>query len=162
MSSNSIWPIDRTSFRCYHSGPDWNREQWQLKVLHIPQNSSITGTSPSDFLVSYLANSLGVLTLFRDTVSVFYNPSRLGCLIRCLLQSSLIQLNVLLYPLTQKQVSKETYLTAFTNTFAPNIIFFLFKSHHVIYIWNLQLIYPPFLSGDLGVDFSSFFLLCNH
>ena len=28
-------------------------------VLHIPQNSSITGTSPSDCLVSYPGHSLG-------------------------------------------------------------------------------------------------------
>ena len=28
-------------------------------VLHIPQSSSITGTSPSDCLVSYLGHSLG-------------------------------------------------------------------------------------------------------
>ena len=35
-------------------GSDSNKE-----VLHIPQNSSITGTSPSDCLVSYLGHSLG-------------------------------------------------------------------------------------------------------
>ena len=28
-------------------------------VLHIPQNSSITGASPSDYLVSYPGHSLG-------------------------------------------------------------------------------------------------------
>ena len=34
-------------------GSDGNDE-----VLRIPQNSSITGTSPSDYLVSYLGHSL--------------------------------------------------------------------------------------------------------
>ena len=43
-------------------------------VLHIPQSSSITGTSPSDCLVSYSGHLLeGVLTLYRDAVSVFYS-----------------------------------------------------------------------------------------
>ena len=40
--------------KCFHSGPEWTREQWQSRVHHIPQSSSITGVSPSDFLVSYL------------------------------------------------------------------------------------------------------------
>ena len=45
-----------------------------------PQSPSITGTSPSDCLVSYPGHSLGggVLLLCRGAVSVFYNPSRLG------------------------------------------------------------------------------------
>ena len=48
-------------------------------VLCIPQNSSITGFSPSDCLMSYLGHSLvGVLPLYRDTVSVFCNPRWLG------------------------------------------------------------------------------------
>ena len=48
-------------------------------VLHIPQSSSIPGTSPSDCLESYLIPSLwGVIPLWRDSVNVFYNPSWLG------------------------------------------------------------------------------------
>ena len=41
-------------------------------VLCIPQSSSITGTSPSDCLVSYAGHSLGVgvLTFGRDSVGV--------------------------------------------------------------------------------------------
>ena len=38
------------------SGPGINGNKG---VLHIPQSSSITGTSPSDYLVSYLRHSLG-------------------------------------------------------------------------------------------------------
>ena len=36
-------------------------------VLCIPQSSSITGTLPSDCLVSYLGHSLGVLTPLHST-----------------------------------------------------------------------------------------------
>ena len=44
-------------------------------VLLIPQNTSITGTSPSDCLVSYPGQLLGGR---GDAVGVFYNPSRRG------------------------------------------------------------------------------------
>ena len=48
------------------------------RVLCIPQSSSITGTLPSDCLVSYSGHSLGgVLTLCREAVGVFYSPSQL-------------------------------------------------------------------------------------
>ena len=50
-------------------------------VLCIPQSSSITGTSPSDCLMSYSRTLIefgGVLPLCRGAVSVFYNPSRQG------------------------------------------------------------------------------------
>ncbi len=49
-------------------------------VLCILQSSSITGTSPSDCLVSYQGNLWGVcvcgfLPLCRGAVSVFYSPN---------------------------------------------------------------------------------------
>ena len=49
-------------------------------MLRIPQGSSITGTSPSDWLVLYTGHSLGVgvLPLCRGAVDVFYSSSRLG------------------------------------------------------------------------------------
>ena len=52
-------------------------------MLRIPQSSSITGTSPSDCLLSYPGYSFvgGVLPLCRDAVGVFYCLSRLGKLI---------------------------------------------------------------------------------
>ena len=46
-------------------------------VLHIPQSSSITRTSPSDCLVSYPGH-LFFLTLSRGAVSVFYSSNPLG------------------------------------------------------------------------------------
>ena len=58
------------------SGPGSNGNEG---VLRIPQSPSITGTSPSDCLVSYPEHTLeGVLPLCRGAVSVFYSPSRLG------------------------------------------------------------------------------------
>ena len=41
-------------------------------VLHIPQNSSIAGTSPSDCLVLNSGHPSG------GAVGVFYSPNRLG------------------------------------------------------------------------------------
>ena len=53
MSKSSIRPIDRvpsgvTTFGLSGSGSDSNE-----RVLRIPQSSSITGSSPSDCLISY-------------------------------------------------------------------------------------------------------------
>ena len=45
--------------KCYYCGPEWTREQWLWRVLWMPQISSITETSPSDCLVSYLWHSVG-------------------------------------------------------------------------------------------------------
>ena len=59
MQFSSLWPIDRTLSSAttpVQSGPEINANEG---VLHIPQSSSITGTSPSDSLVSYPGHSLG-------------------------------------------------------------------------------------------------------
>ena len=53
------------------SGPGSNSNEG---VHRIPQSSSITGDSPSDYLVSYPGHSLGG----GSAVVVFYSPSRLG------------------------------------------------------------------------------------
>ena len=38
MTNNSIWLIDRTLIRCYHSRPEWTEEQWQWKdTPHSPK-----------------------------------------------------------------------------------------------------------------------------
>ena len=50
-------------------------EWWQWRYI---QGSSVIGTSPSDYLASYLWHSIGVLPLCRGAVGVFYKPSRLG------------------------------------------------------------------------------------
>ena len=66
---------------CYHSGPEWNWEWCQWRVLGIPQSSSNTGTSSSDWLVLYPGHSLLFVisrTHCREAVGVFYHPSQLG------------------------------------------------------------------------------------
>ena len=58
MFNNTIWPIDRTlscATTSDKSGPGGDVNEG---VIHIPQSSSITGTSPSDCLMSYTAHSL--------------------------------------------------------------------------------------------------------
>ena len=77
---SSIWPIDRILSGATTPGQSGPGSDCNEGVLHIPQSSSITGTSPSDCLVSYPEHLLsgGVLSLCRDAVSVFYSPSQLG------------------------------------------------------------------------------------
>ena len=55
---SSIWPIDRTLSSA--TTPDQSKpgSDGNKKVLCIPQSSSISGTSPSDCLVSYPGHSL--------------------------------------------------------------------------------------------------------
>ena len=58
------------------SGPGSDRNEEVPSITYI---SSITGTSPSDCLVSYIGHSLGwVLPLCREAVGVFYGSSRLS------------------------------------------------------------------------------------
>ena len=75
-----VWPIDRTLSGA--TTPDQSRpgSDSNERVQHLPQSSSITGTSPSDCLVPYPGQSLarGFLPLCRVPVDVFYSPSRLG------------------------------------------------------------------------------------
>ena len=56
MSNSSIWPIDRTLSGATTLGQSGPGSDDNEGVLHIPQNSSITGTSPSDCLVSHPEN----------------------------------------------------------------------------------------------------------
>ena len=49
------------------------------EVLRITPIPCITGTSPSDYLVSYSGDSLGGgLHLCKEILDVFYSPNRLG------------------------------------------------------------------------------------
>ena len=48
-------------------------------VLHIPQNSSITGTSPSDYLVSYIQDAhWGSLTPLQRSSRCILQPQLTG------------------------------------------------------------------------------------
>ena len=55
---SSIWPIDRTLSGATTPSQSWPGSNGNEGVLCIPQSSSITGTSPSDCLVSYTGHSL--------------------------------------------------------------------------------------------------------
>ena len=57
---SSIWPIDRTLSSATTPDQSGTGSDGNEGVLHIPQSSSITGTSPSDCLVSYPGHSWGV------------------------------------------------------------------------------------------------------
>ena len=54
MSNNSIRPIDRTLSGATTPNQSEPGSNGIEGLLHIPQSSSITGTSPSDFLESYI------------------------------------------------------------------------------------------------------------
>ena len=57
---SSIWPIDRTLSGATTPGKSGLGSDGNKEVLRVSQSSSITGTSPSDCLVSYPEHSLGV------------------------------------------------------------------------------------------------------
>ena len=59
MQFSSIEPIDRALSGATTPGQSGPGSDDNEGVLHIPQSSSIAGTSPSDCLVSYPGHSLG-------------------------------------------------------------------------------------------------------
>ena len=59
---SSIWPIDRTLSGATTPGQSKPGTDGNEGVLRIPKSSSITGTSSSDSLVSYLGYSSGSVT----------------------------------------------------------------------------------------------------
>ena len=56
---SSSWPIDRTLSGATTPGQSEPKSDANKVILQIPRSSSITRTSPSDCLVSYLVHSLG-------------------------------------------------------------------------------------------------------
>ena len=48
---SSIWPIDKNLSDATTLGQSGPGSDGSKGILHIPQSSSITGTSPSDYLV---------------------------------------------------------------------------------------------------------------
>ena len=58
MLNGSIWPIDWTLSSATIPGLSRPGSDVNDRVLCIPQSSSITGSSPSDCLMSYLGHSL--------------------------------------------------------------------------------------------------------
>ena len=92
--------------------PLWAKVDGNEGVLCLPQSSSITGTSPSDCLVSYPGHSLGVLPLCRLAVGVFYSSSRLGNTTNGLYFISLKHTCKLtnLYKIKEKLINKTEYV----------------------------------------------------
>ena len=76
---SSIWFIDRTLSGATILGQSEPGSDGNGEVLRISQSSCITGTSPSDCLVSYPGHSLGGgLHLCREAVGIFYSTSWMG------------------------------------------------------------------------------------
>ena len=64
-----IRPIDRILAGATTQSQSGPRSDGNEGVLHIPQNSSISGTSPSDCLVSYPGHLFeGVLTFLQRNI----------------------------------------------------------------------------------------------
>ena len=90
---SSIWPIDRTISGATTPGQCAPGSDGNKDILRLPQNSSITGASLSDCLMSYSVYSLvvvgvlysptdwprieGVLPICIDAIVVFYRPTLL-------------------------------------------------------------------------------------
>ena len=79
MLISSIQPIDKTLSDATTMGQSGPESDSNKGVLCISQSSSIIGTSPLDYLVSYLGYLLGEAYSFcQDAVGVFYNPNQLS------------------------------------------------------------------------------------
>ena len=75
-----MWPKDRALSGATTPGQNGPGRDDNEGVLRIPQSSSITGTSPSDCLMSYIWTLVAgdVLPPCRDAVCKFYRSSQLG------------------------------------------------------------------------------------
>ena len=79
MQFSSILPVDTTLSGVTTPGQSETGSDSNAGVLRISQSSNITRTSPSDCLVSYPGNTLGMsYSLCRDAVGIFYSPTRLS------------------------------------------------------------------------------------
>ena len=72
---NSIWPINRTLSGVTTPSQNGPESDGNKGVLRLPQSSSITGTSPSDCLVSYPGHSLGGGSYPSAEMQVVYSTS---------------------------------------------------------------------------------------
>ena len=68
---SSIWPIDKTLSGATTPGQSGPGSDAKEGLLRISQSSSITGTSPSDCLMSYHGHSLGESYLSAEKLSVY-------------------------------------------------------------------------------------------
>ena len=70
MSNSSIWPIDRSLSDATTLGQKGHRSKSNEGILHIPQ-SSRTGASPPNSLMSYAGNTLGESYFAAEIQSVY-------------------------------------------------------------------------------------------
>ena len=75
---SSVWPIDRTLSSTTTLGKSGPGSDGNEQVLRIPQSSSITGTSPSDCLVSYPEQPLWGLTPLQRSRLCILQPHPTG------------------------------------------------------------------------------------
>ena len=68
---SSIWPIDRTLSGATTPGQSEPGSNGNERVLHIPQSSSIIGTSPSYYLEIYTGHLLGEFYSSVEMQSVY-------------------------------------------------------------------------------------------
>ena len=68
-----------TRIRCYQSEPEWTWERWQWRsTLHSRKLQHCWSLTIRLFCIISRTLVLGVLLLCRESVGVFYIPSRLG------------------------------------------------------------------------------------
>ena len=70
---SSIWSIDRTLLGASTTGQSGPVSDCNEGVPHISQSSSITETSPSDYLVSYPGYWLGVGPYLSSEMQLVYS-----------------------------------------------------------------------------------------
>ena len=81
MSNSSVWPIDRILSGATNPGQIGSGSDVSEEVYHNPQSSK-TGASPSDCLMSYPGHSLEEYYPSTEMqVSIFYGPSWLDHMI---------------------------------------------------------------------------------
>ena len=68
---SSVWPLDRSFSGAASPGQRGTGRNGNKGVLYIPQNSCITGGSPSDCLVSYTRHSFGESYKSAEMQSVY-------------------------------------------------------------------------------------------
>ena len=111
-----------------------------IEVLHIPQSSNITGTSPSDCLVSYPGHSLwGCLTLLQSCS-------------RCILQPQPTGQRFLGYWFNQVAVNERTTTENILKVFFPAI-----ENHMLFILWSIWL--SEERTGEVLPSFGSYIFL---
>ena len=95
MHFSLIWPIYKTLSGATTPGQSGSGSNVNDGLLHIPQSFSITGTSPSDCLVSYPGQSLGDLTPLQRCSRCLLQPQMIWQYSELKVKTVLFQINQL-------------------------------------------------------------------